>query len=144
MLKNMYLISMLFLSICILSVGNMALAAQTESLTVYYFHTTYRCHSCTLLEEYTRDAVMKNFPAELKSGRIKFVALNIEKDPNRHYIQDYHLSFKSVVVSVQDEKGREKRWENLSKVWVYLRNRDALTKYVVERVRSHLKEVPGA
>jgi len=119
-------------------------AVSQGTLTVYYFHTTYRCHSCTLLEEYTRDAVMKNFPAELKSGRIRFVALNIEKDPNRHYVQDYQLSFKSVIISAQDEKGREKRWENLSKVWVYLRDRDALTKYVVERVRANLKEVNRA
>jgi len=144
MLKKMFLISILVLSISIFSIGNMATAADKESLTVYYFHTTYRCHSCTLLEEYTRDAVMKNFPAELKSGRIKFVSLNVEKDPNRHYVQDYQLSFKSVVISVRDEKRREKRWENLSKVWVYLRDRDALAKYVVERVRANLKEVPRA
>jgi len=144
MLRKTILIFVLVLSISIFSTGNTATAAGKESLTVYYFHTTYRCHSCTLLEEYTREAVMKNFPAELKSGRIKFVSLNVEKDPNRHYVQDYQLSFKSVVVSVRDEKGQEQRWENLSKVWVYLRDRDTLAKYVVERVRANLKEVPRA
>lgn len=144
MLKNVFVILMVSLSICSFSLGDTVIAAPRDTLTVYYFHTTYRCNSCTLLEEYTCEAVMKNFPAELKSGRIKFVPLNVEKDPNRHYVQDYQLSFKSVVISVRDEKEREKRWENLSKVWVYLRDRDALTKYVVERVRSHLKEVPRA
>mgnify|MGYP002476537137 CR=1 FL=1 len=135
---------MVFLSSFLLPLGNVAFAAPKDTLTVYYFHTTYRCHSCTLLEKYTRDAVMKNFPAEIKSGGIKFVVLNIEQEPNRHFVQDYQLSFKSVVVSVQGEKGREKRWENLSKVWVYLRDRDALTKYVVERIKFHLKEVSRA
>jgi hypothetical protein len=142
MLNKLLLIFVLILSTCFFPLGNIASAADKETLTVYYFHTTFRCHSCTLLEQYTRDAVMNNFPAEIKSGQIKFVALNIEKEPNRHYAQDYQLSFKSVVVSVQDEKGREKKWENLSKVWVYLSDRDALTKYIVERIQTHLKEMP--
>ena len=87
---------------------------------------------------------MKNFAAEIKSGQIKFVVLNIEKEPNRHFVQDYQLSFKSVIVSVRDEKGREKEWKNLSKVWIYLRDKHALTKYIVESIRSHLNEAPHA
>lgn len=135
---------MVFLSSLLLPLGNVAFAAPKDTLTVYYFHTTYRCQSCTLLEEYTREAVTKNFKAEIKSGRIKFVVVNIEKEPNRHYVQDYQLSFKSVIMSVHDEKGREKKWENLRKVWIYLRDKDALTKYIVENIRSHLKEMPHA
>jgi len=77
MLRKTISIFVLVLSISIFSADNTATAAGRESLTVYYFHTTYRCLSCTFLKEYTRDAVMKNFPAELKSGRIRFVSLNV-------------------------------------------------------------------
>lgn len=144
MLKKLLLIFVLVLSTCFSLAGNIAAATDKEALTVYYFHTTFRCHSCTLLEQYTREAVLKNFPAELKSGRIQFLVLNVEKEPNLHYVKDYQLSFKSVIVSVKDGTGREKRWENLSKVWVYLSDRDALEKYVVERIRAQLKEMPRA
>jgi hypothetical protein len=144
MFKKMVLFFLFLLLIGISPIVNPAFAAPKETLIVYYFHTTYRCSSCTLLEQYSKDAVMKNFPEEIKSGRIKFVSLNVEKDPNQHYVKDYQLSFKSVVVSVRDEKGREIRWENLSKVWVYLRDRNALEKYIVERIRTQLKEMPRA
>ena len=140
----MFLVFMAFFAICSFSLGDKAIAAPQETLTVYYFHTTYRCSSCTRLEAFTREAVMKNFPAEVKSGRVQFQVLNVEKEPNQHYVKDYQLSFKSVIVSVKDGTGREKRWENLSKVWVYLSDRDALEKYVVEQIRVQLKEMPRA
>lgn len=144
MLRKKVVVFLISLLTCIALFGNVAAAVPQITLTVYYFHTTFRCHSCTLLEQYTRDAVLKNFPAEVKSGRIQFLVLNIEKEPNLHYVQDYQLSFKSVIVSVKDGAGREKRWENLSKVWVYLRDREALEKYIVERIRTQLKEMPRA
>lgn len=144
MLKPFTIAFSLFCLFCTFFPALASATASQSTLTVYYFHTTYRCHSCTLLEEYTREAVMKNFAAEIKSGQIKFVVLNIEKEPNRHFVQDYQLSFKSVIVSVRDEKGREKEWENLSKVWIYLRDKHALTKYIVESIRSHLNEAPHA
>jgi hypothetical protein len=144
MLKPLSTVFSLLFLLCVLFPVTAQSAVPQSTLTVYYFHTTFRCHSCTLLEQYTRDAVLKNFPAEVKSGRIQFLVLNIEKEPNLHYVQDYQLSFKSVIVSVKDGTGREKRWENLSKVWVYLSDRDALEKYVVERIRSQLKEMPRA
>lgn len=135
--------SLLFL-LCVVFPVTAQSAVPQSTLTVYYFHTTFRCHSCTMLEEYTRDAVLKNFPAEVKSGRVQFQVLNVEKEPNQHYVKDYQLSFKSVIISVKEGTGREKRWENLSKVWVYLSDRDALEKYVVERIRAQLKEMPRA
>ena len=145
MIKNLLAAFAVFAAIFFsFPMGSSVFAAPKDILTVYYFHTQYRCSSCTLLEDYTRDTVNKNFPAELKSGKIKFISINIDEPANRHYIEDYQLSFKSVIVSVRDRKGKERKWENLSKVWIYLRNREAFSNYIVTEIQKNLKGISGA
>ena len=111
--------------------------AGDRSVVVYYFHTTNRCYSCTQLEKMTYLAIVEGFEQELADGRVKFAAINVEQDENKHFVKDYKLYTKSVIVSAEAH-GNEKRWKNLQKVWELLRDDQAFTDYVQEEVRQYL------
>lgn len=115
---------------------------QTESqakVVAYYFHTTYRCVSCKKIEAYSREAIETGFAEELKNGKLKFESINIQEDENEHFIKDYQLYTKSLVICNM-ENGKQVEWKNLAKVWQLLRNKDAFVKYVQDEISAYLKE----
>ncbi len=106
--------------------------------TIYYFYTTMRCRSCVLIEEYTKAAVEKNFTQQIKDGRILIKTLNIDEEQNKHFIQDYKLYTKSVIVS-DGRDGKELRWKNLEQVWMLLKDQNKFEDYIKTEVESYLK-----
>lgn len=108
-----------------------------EQVVVYYFHGTYRCPSCTTIEQYTRETIQHEFAPDLQAGRLAFLAINVEEPENAHFIQDYKLFTKSVIVS-QVSAGKEQHWQNLGKVWELLQNEQAFKAYVQQEVTAAL------
>jgi hypothetical protein len=108
-----------------------------HTIVVYYFHTTNRCYSCMKLEKLTYLAIAEGFDRELGDGRVKFTSINVEQDENKHFIKDYKLYTKSVIVS-DVAQGEEQRWKNLQRVWELLREDQAFKEYVQDEVRLYL------
>lgn len=106
----------------------------------YYFHGNFRCVNCHNIELYTKEAVERYFKSELDSGRIIFQVVNVEEKGNEHFVNDYQLYTKSVVLSMVKD-GKEVRSDNLAKVWEYLRNKDKFQNYIKEEVEKYLKEL---
>lgn len=113
--------------------------AEDRMITVYYFHTVYRCYSCTRIEEQTKQALTNNFMKLLKSGRMIFKAVNIEENQNKHFIQDYQLFTKSVVL-VDLIKGKQRNWKRLDQTWSYLRNPAVFEKYIKDEIVAFIKK----
>lgn len=109
-----------------------------RSIVVYYFHTTNRCYSCTLIEKQSYLAVSEGFEQELADGRVKFISINVEQEENRHFIKDYKLYTKSVIVS-DVAQGKQQRWKNLQRVWELLRDDQAFKDYVQEEIRQYIR-----
>ena len=108
-------------------------------LRVFYFHGTARCYSCKKIESLTREALNEGFDGEIARGLIEIVALNVEDEENRHFIEDYQLYTKSVIIS--DVSGqKEKRWKNLTRVWELLGDEEAFKSYVQREVKKYLSE----
>ncbi len=120
------------------SSGTLKQIQEGRVIKVYYFHTTFRCSSCTKIEELTRKALTNNFTEQLKSGRIVFKAVNVEEEQNKHFIQDYQLFTKSVVL-VNYIKGKQRSWQRLDKTWVYLQNPDVFEKYIKDELMTFIK-----
>ena len=97
-----------------------------KNITVYYFHGNARCSSCRKLEQYTKEAVELNFSTGPFAGRAHFSAVNIDKPENQHFIADYKLVSKAVVL--QPEKGG--KWTNLDQIWLKLEDKDAFLAYI--------------
>lgn len=111
---------------------------ENAVVTVYYFHTTMRCHSCNLIEEFTKKAVQENFAEQIKSGRVVVKAVNIDEEQNKHFVKDYKLYTKSVIVS-EGSDGKELRWKNLDQVWMLLRDQNKFGEYIRTEVGNYLK-----
>lgn len=109
-------------------------------IIVYYFYSNFRCYSCYRIEQYTKEAVEKYFSSELDTGKIIFKPLNIEKEENRHFINDYQLYTKSVVLSLI-KNGKETKSDNLSRVWNYLRDKECFLNYIKDEVNKYLKQI---
>lgn len=125
----------------ILSVrGVCAGEAQTAKVIAYYFHGTFRCYSCTMIEGYSRQAIESNFKEALASGKLEFKAVNVEDRDNRHFIDDYQLYTKSLILSLVRD-GKEIKHKNLTKIWEYARDKQRFFDYVTEEVNNFLKEV---
>jgi hypothetical protein len=112
---------------------------QNAKVIAYYFHGTFRCTTCQNIEKYSKEAIEHYFPNELKNGKIEFKPLNVEETENRHYIQDYQLFSRALVISLV-KQDKEVTWKNLSDVWKHVRNKDKFFQYVKDEVDIFLKE----
>jgi hypothetical protein len=111
-----------------------------DVIQVTYFSSDVRCATCVRIERLTRETVERNFGPELQSGRIVLRTVNLDGPGNEHFVHDYSLISKTVIVS-DLAKGQEVRWENLQQVWTKQRNEQAFEAYVVDAVRRHLGAV---
>ena len=112
---------------------------RADKVIAYYFHGNYRCVSCTKIEKYSRDAIFKYFDKEIKEGFLTFKTVNTDLSENKHYLQDYQLYTKSLVlISVKNNKPL--KWKNLDKVWQHLNNQNDFYKYVQTEARKFLED----
>jgi hypothetical protein len=114
-------------------------APPARRVIAYYFHTTYRCASCRAIEAYSAEAIKAAFAKQLESGQLVWSPVNIDEKEHRHFIKDYELFTKSLVL-VDEARGRTTRWKNLVKVWELLGDKPAFLKYVQAEVSGYLKE----
>jgi hypothetical protein len=102
---------------------------SNNKVIAYYFHGTHRCTTCLTIERYSREAIEKYFSKELHDKRLEFIPLNVEEPENQHYIQDYQLYTRSLVLALyKDDK--QAKWKNLTDVWTYVRDREKFYQYV--------------
>jgi len=108
-------------------------------IVVYYFMTTTRCPSCYKIETYTHSTVMDKFSGELADGRMEWKMVNTDEKENAHYINDYQIFTKSVILSKVVD-GKEVSWKNLDKVWQLLSDQQKFQKYIESEIREFIKE----
>jgi len=108
-------------------------------VVAYYFHTTVRCTSCLNIEAYSREALAAAFPDELKDGRLVWQLVNVELKGNEHFIKDFNLYSKSLVL-VNEVQGKPTEWKNLAKIWQLVQDKPTFLRYVQDEMRSYLTE----
>jgi hypothetical protein len=111
------------------------LAPETTKMAVYYFHTTYRCLTCNNLEAYAKEAVEKAFSGELAKGEVFFASINVEEKAHEHFIEDYELKTKSVVLVAP---GRADQWKNLDQIWQKVSDKQGYMHYIQQEARAFL------
>ena len=119
--------------------ADVAVAAKGNQVIAYYFHGNFRCYTCHTMEQYSREAIVANFKDALSSGKMEFKVVNTDERGNEHYVNDYQLYTKSLVLSLLKD-GKEIKSKNLTKIWEYVRNKQKFFDYVSEEVNDFLKE----
>lgn len=109
--------------------------AEDKTAVVYYFYTNTRCSSCKTIEAYTREAVATKLSAGYKGWKIEFKGVNVDLPGNKHFIQDYWLNSKSVVVQkLQGDKPLN--WGLLGDVWQLLGDKESFMNYVASGTKK--------
>ena len=121
--------------------NSVSLPAQNEpthQILVTYFTTDQRCPTCLKIEKQTREAMESAFSDQLASGEVSFRAVNFDRTEFKHFIDDYELSFKTVVISDRRD-GKEEAWAKFDEVWDLVGEPDAFAAYLQDGVRKYLK-----
>ena len=111
-----------------------------HSVVAYYFYGTKRCPTCIKIEKYARESITDGFPELIESGRLQFRAINVDETENGHFINDYKLTTKSVIISDRLD-GKETRWKNLDLVWEYVGEKETFIDYVKRETSDYLGEL---
>jgi hypothetical protein len=110
-----------------------------RKIIAYYFYGNVRCASCKKIEAYSYEAIQSAFKDEIKNGLLEWKTVNIDKPENKHFIDDYELYTRSlVIVEFKDQK--QTKWKNLDMVWELLKNKNAFIEYVQKEIKEFLKE----
>lgn len=113
---------------------------ERVQLIVYYFHGSFRCPTCRNLEQYAREAVENNFRKELIEGILIFKVVNVEEKENEHFMNDYQLYTKSLVLSLAEDE-KEIKHKNLTKIWEYVGNKEKYVDYIKSEIDAFLREI---
>ncbi|MBU1784511.1 MAG: permease [Candidatus Omnitrophica bacterium] len=82
-------------------------------------------------------SVIKYFAKEIETGNFVYEVINIEEKGNEHFVQDYKLHTKSVVLSLVKD-GQEIKFKNLEQVWQFLRNKNKFYQYIKNETQVFL------
>jgi len=107
-------------------------------IVVTYFTSDQRCKTCLKIEKLTRAAITEGFTDELASKEIIFQTINFDQPKNKHFVKDYQLAFKTVVVS-ERKKGKEQKWSKYDKVWELHDDQEKFSTYLQDGIRGYLK-----
>lgn len=111
---------------------------SSDRVILYYFHGSFRCHTCTNMEKYSEEAIESYFSDEVSSGKLVFKDINVEEKGNSHYVDDYGLYTKSLVLSLVKD-GTEVKNKNLDRIWHLARDKQKFIEYVASEVRVFIK-----
>ncbi len=110
-----------------------ATPAAAPTTRVYYFHGNFRCNTCKTIEAYARETLTRAFAKDLETKRLDWQVVNVDQPANKHFVQDFQLYTRSlVVVDAKDAK----RFKVLERVWELVGDKPAFQKYVEEEVRG--------
>jgi hypothetical protein len=113
--------------------------AMADGIFAIYFHGNVRCATCKKIESYADEAVQSGFPKALEEGDLAWRVFNVDEAENTHFIQDFQLVTRSVVLAEYRE-GKVVRWENLDQVWQLVRSKDRFVDYIQSETREFLAE----
>lgn len=133
MLKNKTISAITVLLLIVFMISSAVEASDNtagikDGIVIYYFHGNQRCVTCKNIEKLSKAATERKFPEGLKDGTVKFIPINVETSDNEHFINDYQLFVRSVVVT-RIENGKETSWTKLDKVWQYHKDPETFLDY---------------
>lgn len=109
-----------------------------NKIIVYYFHGNARCPTCFKLEIFAKSEVESDFSDAIKNGKLAWKTVNVEEKGNEHFVKDYALYTKSVIVSaISDDK--ELSWKNLDRIWQLVQEESKYREYIRNEVSACLQ-----
>ncbi len=114
-----------------------SLEPTDSKVVVYYFHGTARCPTCRKFESFSLEALQQAFAEAINDGRLEWQVVNVEQPDNEHFIKDYQLYSKSIVI-VKIQNGRQTAWKNLKRIWELVRDKRVFMRYIQDEVGGYM------
>jgi hypothetical protein len=124
------------------TVANTNPAAAPDKVVAYYFHGDRRCKTCLGIQSAIQQTIKERFADETASGALVFQEVNIDQDANKRFVQEFQLSFSTLIVATK-AGDKTVKWENCEKVWEYAHNQPALMEYTEGQIRQYLSMLKG-
>lgn len=134
-MKKTGIVVFIFVLLAVFSVGAAFAAENPNKTIVYYFHGNQRCKTCKKIESLTKNILEEDFTAQLKDGSMVLRVVNVDLSENEHFVTDYELAIRSVVIS-KIEGGKETKWRRLDKVWQLVHDEPAFTDYLHKEITA--------
>ena len=96
-----------------------------------------RCRTCNKIETYTKEAVNAGFAGELRDGLLEIRIINTDKSENEHFIKDFQLTNRAVVL-VRSKGEKLGKWKNLDRIWLLVRKKEAFQSYISDELRGFM------
>lgn len=112
--------------------------STTPHLAVYYFDQGKDCETCVQIPAYTQAVLQRRFGQEMATGRISWHAVDTDDPANEHYLNDYQLYAKSIVLSLERD-GAQVKWKNLDRVWELVYDRAGFERYMEDEIAAALE-----
>lgn len=106
-----------------------------EKVLVYYFFGDVRCPTCMKIESYTAATVQQRFATLIEDGALEWKPTNLDRAGNEHYLEDYQLVTKSVILS-RRQGDKEIEWKNLERIWELAGKKDQFEDYIAREVQA--------
>jgi len=107
-----------------------------QGVTVFYFHGNMRCVSCMTVERLTVNCLTSEFSSEIRDGLLSVEIVNVEIRENEHYVTDFELGTRTVVI--RDPLGG---WRRLDRVWELTSDSVAFHRYITEETEIELERL---
>lgn len=120
------------------SAAVMGQKGPAHQVIAFYFHGTGRCLSCRRMEAWAWEGLERDFSTELQAGTLQWQVVNIDKPENQHFVQDYQLFARSLIL-VELKHGTVIRWTNLRPLWSLLGDKPAFMNYVRQEIGQYLR-----
>ena len=78
--------------------------ASGNDVEVYYFHMTIRCVTCKTIEAEARKNIEILYPAQVKTGKISFIALNVQETPGKDVGARLGVNSQALLIVKGDQK----------------------------------------
>ena len=108
-----------------------------HAVLVTYFTSNVRCPTCLKIEKLTQESIEKSFAKELATKEVVFQTINFDKVENKHFVKDYQLAFKTVVIS-ELKNGKEVQWSKYDKVWDLVNSPEPFNIYLTDGIQQYL------
>jgi hypothetical protein len=111
----------------------------SPQFVAYYCYTSFRCASCTKIENWSRAAIETGFTSEIKLNNLAFTMVNFEETEHKHFVKDFGLYTKSLVITKM-AGNKILAFKNLTKVWELLQDEKQFKAYVQSEIKTFITE----
>ncbi|MDO9036877.1 MAG: nitrophenyl compound nitroreductase subunit ArsF family protein [Lutibacter sp.] len=114
--------------------------AKGNSIEVIDFHSTNRCMTCKAIEANTKYTLDTYFANELKSGKIVFKIVNVDKKENEQFAEKFEATGTALFLNVI-KNGKENHVDLTNLAFMKGTDQKVFSELLKEKIATQLKSL---